>query len=93
MHTPIGRRVRPKLRQAGPVVRVKANDLAAAGIERVPVTVGVRGGRLVLEDQQVLRVANVMWCTGFRPDFSWIDLLIFTDDDRKREPPARSACP
>ena len=24
-------------------------------------------------------MANVIWCTGFHPDFSWIDLPIFTD--------------
>jgi putative flavoprotein involved in K+ transport len=22
----------------------------------------------------VLEVANVIWCTGFRPDYSWIDV-------------------
>jgi putative flavoprotein involved in K+ transport len=25
----------------------------------------------------VLDVANVIWCTGYRPDYSWIDLPIF----------------
>ncbi len=28
----------------------------------------------MLDDGRVLDVANVIWCTGFRPDFSWIDL-------------------
>lgn len=42
---PIGRRLRPKiLSQTGPVVRVRPQDLAEAGIERVPRTVGVRNG-------------------------------------------------
>jgi len=27
-------------------------------------------------------VANVVWCTGFREEFSWIDLPIFGDDGR-----------
>jgi hypothetical protein len=31
----------------------------------------------------MLDVANVIWCTGFRPDFSWIDLPICTADDRE----------
>jgi putative flavoprotein involved in K+ transport len=79
--TPIGRKVRPKLlRHAGPVVRLKPRDLAAAGIERVPKMMGVREGRPVLENQQILEVANVIWCTGFRPDFSWIDLPVIRDD-------------
>jgi len=76
--TPIGRRMRPKLLSHGaPLVRVKPKDIAAAGIERVPRVVAVRDGHPVLEDQRVLDVANVIWCTGFRPDFSWIDLPVF----------------
>ena len=27
----------------------------------------------------MLDVANVIWCTGFRQDFSWIDLPIFDE--------------
>jgi putative flavoprotein involved in K+ transport len=80
--TPIGRRMRPKLlSHAAPLVRVKPKDLAAAGIERVARTVAARDGLPVLEDQRVLDVANVLWCTGFRPDFSWIDLPVFGDTE------------
>jgi putative flavoprotein involved in K+ transport len=38
---------------------------------------GVRNGRPVLDDGRVLDVANVIWCTGFHPGFSWIDLPVF----------------
>jgi len=73
--TPIGRKVRPKILSRGaPLVRVKPKDIAAAGIGRVPRVEGVRDGLPVLEDGRGLDVANVVWCTGFRPDFSWIDL-------------------
>jgi putative flavoprotein involved in K+ transport len=76
--TPIGRRLRPRLLAHGaPLVRVKPKDLAAAGVRRVPRVVGVRDGRPLLADQRVLEVANVIWCTGFGPDFSWIDLPVF----------------
>ncbi|MFQ5930767.1 MAG: flavin-containing monooxygenase [Nitrospiraceae bacterium] len=85
--TPIGRRVRPRfLTRGGPLVRVKPKDIAAAGIERVPRVAGVREGLPVLEDQRVLEVANVIWCTGFRPDFSWIDLSIFGEEEQPIEP-------
>lgn len=81
VRTPIGLKMRPKLlHHAGPVVRVKPRDIAAAGIERVPKVVGVRHGHPVLEDQRIIEVANVIWCTGFRPDFSWIDLPALGDD-------------
>jgi putative flavoprotein involved in K+ transport len=41
---------------------------------------GVRDGLPVLEDDRVLEVANVIWCTGYRQEFSWIDLPIFGED-------------
>jgi putative flavoprotein involved in K+ transport len=79
--TPIGRRLRPRLLSHGaPLVRVKPKDLAAAGVRRVPRVVGTRDGQPLLADQQVLEVANVIWCTGFAPDFSWINLPIFGED-------------
>jgi putative flavoprotein involved in K+ transport len=79
--TPIGRKLRPRLlSHAAPLVRVKPKDLAAAGIQRVPRVVGVRDGHPLLADQRVLEVANVIWCTGFGPDFSWIDLPVFGEN-------------
>jgi putative flavoprotein involved in K+ transport len=82
--TPIGRKVRPTvIAQGGPLIRVKPRDLAAAGVVRVPRTVGVEGGRPRLQDGRVLDVANVVWCTGFHPGFSWIDLPVL---DERGEP-------
>jgi putative flavoprotein involved in K+ transport len=79
--TPIGMKLATKVRSHGdPLIRVQPRDLAAAGIERVPSVAGVRDGMPVLEDGRVLAVSNVVWCTGFRQDFSWIDLPIFGDD-------------
>lgn len=79
--TPIGRRVRPKvLSVGGPLIRVKPRDLARAGVEHLPRMVGVRDGLPVLEGNRVLPVANVVWCTGFHPGFSWIDLPVFGAD-------------
>ena len=87
VNTPVGRKVRPKLLHGtGPVVRVKPKDIAAAGIERVPRVASVQHGLPVLEDRRVLQVSNVIWCTGFRPDFSWIDLPIFGDEEEPKEP-------
>jgi putative flavoprotein involved in K+ transport len=60
-----------------PLGRVRRTDLTAAGIQLVPRTVGVRDGRPVLEDGRVADVTNVVWCTGYRPDFSWIDFPVF----------------
>ncbi len=79
--TPLGRKARPHvLANGAPRIRVKSDDLRAAGVEQVPKTAGVQDGLPVLEDGQVLDVANVIWCTGFRQDFSWIDLPVFDGD-------------
>lgn len=79
--TPIGRKIGPKLvAKADPLIRTQLRQLAEAGVERVPRVAGVRDGLPALEDGRVLEVANVVWCTGFRTDFSWIDLPVFGDD-------------
>ena len=44
-------------------------------------SVGVEGGLPVLDDGRVLNVHNVVWCTGFRPDFSWIRVPFEVEDD------------
>ncbi len=81
LSTPIGRKARPKmLHRAAPLIRTKPRDLAAAGVIRVPRVVGARGGLPLLEDERVLDVANVVWCTGYDPGFSWIDLPVFGAD-------------
>jgi putative flavoprotein involved in K+ transport len=81
LRTPFGRKARAKYASQGDMlVRVKPKQLVAAGIERVPKTVGVSAGMPVLEDGRVLDAANVIWCTGYRHDLSWIDLPIFDED-------------
>jgi putative flavoprotein involved in K+ transport len=86
VNTPIGRKAAAQLRGHGlPLARVKPADLQAAGVERVyPRTVGVRDGLPLLEDGRSLDVTNVIWCTGFRPDYGWIDLPVFDDDGEPR---------
>jgi putative flavoprotein involved in K+ transport len=86
--TPMGRKARSGvLTKGGLRIRVKAKDLEAAGVERVPRVVGVRGGGLSLEDGRTLTAANIIWCSGFHPSFDWIDLPVFGDDG---EPKHRS---
>jgi putative flavoprotein involved in K+ transport len=83
LRAPIGRKAQPKfISHSAPLVRVKLKDLAAAGVEQVPRTVGIEDGRPALEDGRVLDVSNVIWCTGFREEFSWIDLPIFDENER-----------
>ena len=73
--TPIGRRARPKMKASGePLIRVKPKDLAESNVRRVPRVTSVQHGQPELEDGQRIEPANIVWCTGFQPGFSWIDL-------------------
>jgi len=81
LRTPMGRKAQKKAVASGAMlVRVKPKWILRAGAERVGRTVGADGGRPVLDDGRVLDVTNVIWCTGFRHDLSWIDLPIFGED-------------
>jgi putative flavoprotein involved in K+ transport len=82
IRTPIGRKMRPEIRSNGgaPLLRYRRSDLQRAGVQLIDARVtGVREGRPMTADGREHDVANVIWCTGFRPDFSWIDLPIFDD--------------
>jgi len=71
-----------KLKESGmvggtPLIRLTPEDILNAGVERVPRTDGVAGGRPRLEDGRILEVDTVVWATGYAPDFAWIELPIF----------------
>jgi putative flavoprotein involved in K+ transport len=84
INNPLGRKLRPKILHAGgPLIRTRHSDLRALGVERIPRVVGTKDGLPVLEDGSVIDVKNVVWCTGFHPGFSWIDLPVF---DEQGEP-------
>jgi putative flavoprotein involved in K+ transport len=74
VRTPVGRRAQPKV-QAGhePLIRVKDVDLRRAGVQRVARVSGVVDAQPQLADGTVLEPANVIWCTGYRHDYSWIE--------------------
>jgi putative flavoprotein involved in K+ transport len=83
MDTPLGRKMRPHIRHGGaPLLRYRKKDLLAAGVERVFARIaGVQDGLPVLDDGRVLEVQNVIWCTGFQRDFSWIDVPFEVGED------------
>jgi putative flavoprotein involved in K+ transport len=80
LDSPLGRKAAAAGRgKATPLIRVKPKDLRSAGVAMVPKVAGVSGREVVLENQQSLVPANVIWCTGFEPGFSWIHLPVFDD--------------
>jgi putative flavoprotein involved in K+ transport len=84
--TPIGRKARPNFFAHGaPLVRVKARDLVAAGVRRVPRIVDVRNGQPVLQDGRPVAAENVIWCTGFRHGLDWVKRPIFDASGRPQQ--------
>jgi len=81
--TPPGRKMKVHVRHGGaPLLRYRLRELRAAGVERVyDRVVGTRKGLPVLEDGRTPEVANVIWCTGFEPDYSWIHFPLHLGDD------------
>jgi putative flavoprotein involved in K+ transport len=75
LRTPIGRRMAVEVRKGGgPLLRIRRPDLAAAGVELIEQRVtAVVDGRPQVADGRVLDAATVVWSTGFRPDFAWVE--------------------
>jgi putative flavoprotein involved in K+ transport len=78
--TPMGRKFRgASIHHGKPLLRTKASDLEAAGVQRVGRIAGIRDGLPVTIDGDVLEPQTVVWCTGYRADYSWIDLPVADD--------------
>jgi putative flavoprotein involved in K+ transport len=75
LDTRAGRRLQQRTRRGDPLVGIRAADIIASGVTRVGRVTGERGGRPVCDDEPIdARV--VVWCTGFAPDYSWIELPV-----------------
>ena len=85
--TPIGRKEMSAIRfHGGPRLRVKRADLDERGVVRHESRVGgVRDGLPLLTDGTVVAAANVIWATGFRQAFDWIELPVLGPDGWPRE--------
>lgn len=79
----IGRKLKERGQKGGdPLIRLTPEDLQQAGVKRVPRVEGMIDGTPRLDDGRLLDVAAVIWATGFRSDFSWIEVPgLMLDDD------------
>jgi len=84
--TPPGRKAKAQQHGKGTLlIRTFPRHLAAAGVERVGRVLGVQDGRPVLEDGTVLDATNVLWCTGYHPGLSWVNLPVFDAHGEPRQ--------
>lgn len=81
--TPIGRKAASRVKASGaPLIRISASQVEAAGVERVPRVVSATEGRPMLADGSSVEADVVVWCTGYAPDYAWIDVPELRFDER-----------
>jgi len=75
----IGRRLMAgRVFSGDPLIGIDAKKIARPGLTRAGRAIGTDRGWPVLEGNGALGdVAAVVWCTGFRPDYGWIELPAF----------------
>jgi putative flavoprotein involved in K+ transport len=78
LDTRLGRRLRERTRRGDPLVGIPERDLTEVAIARVGRVTDERGGFPVCEGE-VFQPRVVVWCTGFAPDYSWIELPVLDE--------------
>lgn len=85
LSTPFGRMMKSKILLHGsPLIRTSRFDLMRIGAEFKPRVAGVKFGKPLLANGRLMEVDCVIWATGFRPNFKWINLPIFEDNGYPR---------
>jgi putative flavoprotein involved in K+ transport len=72
------------LAHGNPLVRTQREDVANAGVVFIPRIAGAQDGKPYTEDSHPLPAEGVIWATGFRPDYHWVNLPIFDETGRPR---------
>jgi putative flavoprotein involved in K+ transport len=82
--TRLGRMVRARSKAGGdPLLGIPERALRDAGVVRVGRVTEAKGG-LPSCDGQVIAPNAIVWCTGFAPDYSWIDVPVAGADGYPR---------
>ncbi|MCL5097378.1 MAG: NAD(P)/FAD-dependent oxidoreductase [Candidatus Omnitrophica bacterium] len=83
--TPIGRKMSSDVYIHGaPLIRASRQEIVDAGVESTLRVTGTVNGKPQLEDGRRIPAEAVIWATGFRPDYKWIDLPIFDEQGYPR---------
>lgn len=81
LRTPMGRRMRPFiLHHGGPLIRLKMADATRAGVQRRPRATGVKDGLVTFDDGTTASPDTIVWCTGFKRNYGWVEFDIRMDD-------------
>jgi putative flavoprotein involved in K+ transport len=85
LSTTVESRLGSRLRDRDTLIGSSPHELERQyGVELKPRAVGAEGRTVRFEDGSELEVDALIWATGYRPDYSWIDLPVFDEDGRLR---------
>lgn len=77
----IGRRIRANiLGSTDALIGLTEKDLRVPNLTRIGRVTHIEQGQPKSANDALPDVASVVWCTGFRPDYSWIELPAFDAD-------------
>jgi len=80
LNTTVDSRLGGRLQHRDTLIGSSPRRLKRLGVELKPRVVDAEGRRVRFADGSELEVDAVIWATGYRPDFSWIDLPVFDPD-------------
>jgi putative flavoprotein involved in K+ transport len=83
-NTTVESRLGRKLRTRDTLIGSSPRKLRRRGVELKPRVVDAEGRMVRFEDGSELEIDAVIWATGYRPDYSWIDVPVFDPNGRLR---------
>jgi putative flavoprotein involved in K+ transport len=86
LETSVDSRIGQRARDRGRDTLIGSNPRQArrGGVQLRPRAVKAEGGTITFEDGSRLSPAAVVWATGYRTDYSWIELPVVADDGTAR---------
>jgi len=72
----MGRKFQKVIMKGGgaPLIHISPEAAQASGVNILPRLKGVHNGWPITEAGEIIEPAAIVWCTGFHPDYSWLDL-------------------
>lgn len=80
-------------RQPPPAPGTSIRRAARKGAQIVARAVDAAGTRVQLADGNAISVNNVVWATGYRSDYGWVDVAVFDQHGRPRQRRGVTAAP
>jgi putative flavoprotein involved in K+ transport len=84
LRTTVESRLGRRMKERDTLIGSSPRQMRRYGVELKPRVVDASGRTVRFEGGSELEVDAVIWATGYRPDYSWIDLPIFDPDGRMR---------